>query len=227
MGADGGMAEFMLVPSARQLVPLPDGLDPAHAAPLTDAALTPYHAVKRSWAKLPPNAWAVVIGVGGLGHMAVQILKATTAARVIAVDTRAEARSMALTMGADLALAPDDTAAEAIKSATGGLGADVVLDFVGLDATLALSAAVVRVLGDLTVVGIGGGSYPLSFFSIPYEASVQTTYWGSRPELAEVLLLAARGLITPKVRTFSLDEAPQVYKDLAAGKIDGRAVIVP
>jgi propanol-preferring alcohol dehydrogenase len=227
LGADGGMAEFMLVPSARQLVPLPDGLDPAHAAPLTDAALTPYHAVKRSWAKLPPNAWAVVIGVGGLGHMAVQILKATTAARVIAVDTRAEARSMALTMGADLALAPDDTAAEAIKSATGGLGADVVLDFVGLDATLALSAAVVRVLGDLTVVGIGGGSYPLSFFSIPYEASVQTTYWGSRPELAEVLLLAARGLITPKVRTFSLDEAPQVYKDLAAGKIDGRAVIVP
>jgi propanol-preferring alcohol dehydrogenase len=227
LGADGGMAEFMLVPSARQLVPLPDGLDPAHASPLTDAALTPYHAVKRSWAKLPPNAWAVVIGVGGLGHMAVQILKATTAARVIAVDTRAEARSMALTMGADLALAPDDTAAEAIKSATGGLGADVVLDFVGLDATLALSAAVVRVLGDLTVVGIGGGSYPLSFFSIPYEASVQTTYWGSRPELAEVLLLAARGLITPKVRTFSLDEAPQVYKDLAAGKIDGRAVIVP
>jgi len=159
--------------------------------------------------------------------MAVQILKATTAARIIAVDTRAEARSMALAMGADLAFAPDDDAAEAIKSATGGLGADVVLDFVGLDATLALSAAVVRVLGDLTVVGIGGGSYPLSFFSIPYEASVQTTYWGSRPELAEVLLLAARGLITPKVTTFRLDEAVQVYEDLAAGKIDGRAVIVP
>jgi len=227
LGADGGMAEYMLVPSVRQLVPLPEGLDPAHAAPLTDAALTPYHAVKRSWAKLPPDAWAVVIGVGGLGHMAVQILKATTAARIIAVDTREEARSMALAMGADLAFAPDDDAAEAIKSATGGLGADVVLDFVGLDTTLALSAAVVRVLGDVTVVGIGGGSYPLSFFSIPYEASVQTTYWGSRPELAEVLLLAARGLITPKVTTFGLDEAVQVYEDLAAGKIDGRAVIVP
>ena len=90
-----------------------------------------------------------------------------------------------------------------------------------------IRAAVVRVLGDLTVVGIGGGSYPLSFFSIPYEASVQTTYWGSRPELAEVLLLAARGLITPKVSTFGLDDAVQVYADLAAGKIDGRAVIVP
>jgi len=56
---------------------------------------------------------------------------------------------------------------------------------------------------------------------------VQTTYWGSRPELAEVLLLAARGLITPTVSTFDLDDAPRVYEDLAAGKIDGRAVIVP
>jgi len=122
---------------------------------------------------------------------------------------------------------PGDSAAEEIKTMTGGLGADVVLDFVGVDATLALSAAVVRVLGDLTIVGIGGGSYPLSFFSIPYEVSVQTTYWGSRPELAEVLLLAARGLITPTVSTFGLDDAPRVYEDLAAGKIDGRAVIVP
>ncbi len=227
LGADGGMAEYMLVPAVRQLVPLPDGLDPAHAAPLTDAALTPYHAVKRSWAKLPPDAWAVVIGVGGLGHMAVQILKATTSARIIAVDTREEARAMALEMGADAAVVPGDSAAEEIKTMTGGPGADVVFDFVGVDATLALSAAVVRVLGDLTIVGIGGGSYPLSFFSIPYEASVQTTYWGSRPELAEVLLLAARGLITPTVSTFGLDDAPRVYEDLAAGKIDGRAVIVP
>jgi len=166
--------------------------------------------VKRSWAKLPPDAWAVVIGVGGLGHMAVQILKATTSARIIAVDTREEARSMALDMGADAAVVPGDSAAEEIKTMTGGLGADVVLDFVGVDATLALSAAVVRVLGDLTIVGIGGGSYPLSFFSIPYEVSVQTTYWGSRPELAEVLLLAARGLITPPVSTFSVGDASRV-----------------
>lgn len=227
LGADGGMAEFMLVPSVRQLVPLPEGLDPAHAAPLTDAALTPYHAVKRSLSKLAPDAWAVVIGVGGLGHMAVQILKATTAARIIAVDTRDDALALASTMGADVTMKPSDTAAADIKQLTGGTGADVVLDFVGADATLALAAGVVRVLGDLTVVGIGGGTYPLSFFSIPYEASVQTTYWGSRPELAEVLLLAARGLITPTVTTYSLEEGPQVYVDLAAGKIEGRAVLVP
>ncbi|HEX7460003.1 MAG TPA: alcohol dehydrogenase catalytic domain-containing protein, partial [Acidimicrobiales bacterium] len=103
LGRDGGMADLMLVPSARLLVPLPDGLEPVTAAPLTDAGLTPYHAVRRSWEKLPPGSTAVVIGVGGLGHLAVQILKATTAARVVAVDTREEARALAGNEGADLA----------------------------------------------------------------------------------------------------------------------------
>ena len=81
-------------PSARHLVRLPDGLDPVHAAPLTDAGLTPYHAVRRSREKLGPTSTAVVIGVGGLGHLAVQILKATTAARIIAVDPRDTARDL-------------------------------------------------------------------------------------------------------------------------------------
>jgi propanol-preferring alcohol dehydrogenase len=92
LGMDGGMAEYLLVPAARHVLPLPEGLEPVEAAPLTDAALTPYHAVRRSEAKLGPTATAVVIGVGGLGHMAVQILRATSGARVIAVDPRDAAR---------------------------------------------------------------------------------------------------------------------------------------
>jgi propanol-preferring alcohol dehydrogenase len=102
-----------------------------------------------------------------------------------------------------------------------------VLDFVGADTTLALGAAVVRQVGDLTVVGIGGGTLPVSFFSLPYEASVQTTYWGSRSELVEVLDLGARGLIAPKVATFPLDDALTAYRQLHDGKLRGRAVIVP
>ena len=227
LGLDGGMAEFMLIPSARHLVPLPAGLDPVMAAPLTDAGLTPNHAVRRSWAKLPPGAAAVVIGVGGLGHLGVQILKATTAARVIAVDTRPDALALAGDLGADLTIGSGDTAADQIRDATGGRGADVVLDFVGADATLALGAAAARTAGDLTIVGIAGGTLPLSFFSIPYEVSVQTTYWGSRPELIEVLDLGARGLLRPKVTTFTLDEAAGAYRRLLAGEITGRAVIVP
>ncbi|UQU61848.1 NAD(P)-dependent alcohol dehydrogenase [Couchioplanes caeruleus] len=227
LGLDGGMAEYLLVPDARHLVPLPPGLDPLHAAPLTDAGLTPYHAIRRSWPKLTPRSTALVIGVGGLGHLAVQILKATTAARVIAVDLRRDALDLARRYGADLVLSAEDSPAEAIRDATGGHGADVVLDFVGGDDTLALAAGTVRSLGDLTLVGIAGGTLPLSFFSVPYEVSIQTTYWGTRPELAEVLDLAARGMLTPQICRFELSGAVTAYDEMQAGELQGRAVIVP
>lgn len=227
LGWDGGMAEFMLVPAGRLVVPLPEGLDPVHAAPLTDAGLTPYHAIRRSWSKLPPDATAVVIGVGGLGHLAVQMLKATTAARVVAVDSRPEALDLAAEYGADLAVEAGPDAASRIREATGGRGADVVLDLVGADATLALGAAVARQMGDVTIVGIAGGSMQFSFYSQAYEVSLQTTYWGSRPELTEVLDLGARGLVKPKVTRVSLEEAADAYRRMADGKIQGRVVVVP
>ncbi len=103
LGLDGGMADYLLVPSARHLVALPDGLDPVQAAPLTDAGLTPYHAVRRSLPKLLPGSTALVVGGGGLGHLGVQVLKALTAARVIVVDPRSSARDLALGSGADAA----------------------------------------------------------------------------------------------------------------------------
>ena len=197
------------------------------AAPLTDAGLTPYHAIRRSLPKLVPGSSVVVIGVGGLGHMAVQILRATTAAKIIAVDQRESALKLAQEHGADIALLANDATAEEIRSATGGLGADVVFDFVAVEATLGLAAAVARPLGDLTVVGLGGGALPVSFFTVPYEVSIQTTYWGSRPELVELLDLAARGLVGSRVTKFSLDQGVEAYRALHAGEIDGRAVVVP
>ena len=227
LGLDGGMAEYLLVKGARHLVPLPDGLDPVHAAPLTDAGLTPYHAVRRSSDKLVPGSTAVVIGVGGLGHLAVQVLSATSAAQVVAVDPRDTARDLAKRCGADVVLPPGPETATAIREVAHGLGADVVLDFVGSDETLALAAASVRSLGDLTIVGLGGGTLPLSFFGLPYEASVQTTYWGDRAELVEVLDLAARGLLHAEISRFGLDEAEAAYRQLAIGAVDGRAVVVP
>jgi propanol-preferring alcohol dehydrogenase len=228
LGLNGGMAELMLVPAAaRHLIPLPDGLDPVAAAPLTDAGLTPYHAVRRSWPKLVPGSTAVVIGAGGLGHLGVQILRATTAARVIAVDIRPDALALARDCGAEITLASGSDAATEIRESSKGRGADVVLDFVGSNDTLALAAAVARSAGDLTIVGIAGGSLPVSFFAVPNEVSIQTTYWGSRPELEEVLELAAAGLLRPKITTFGLDAAIDAYRALHTGKLDGRAVVVP
>jgi propanol-preferring alcohol dehydrogenase len=227
LGLDGGMAEYLLVPAERLLVPLPDGLDPAAAAPLTDAGLTPYHAIRRSWQKMTPTSTVVVVGVGGLGHIAVQLIKATTAAEVIAVDNRQEALDLATKVGADHVVRSDDLAAGAIKDLTQGHGADVILDFVGATTTIELSRTAARTLGDTTIVGIAGGTVPLSFFSQPYEVSIQTTYWGSRFELAEVIGLAARGLVHTESTTYSLDDAAQAYRDLRDGKVYGRAVVVP
>jgi propanol-preferring alcohol dehydrogenase len=229
LGLDGGMAPRMLVPSARHLVPLHD-LDPIDAAPLTDAGLTPYHAVKRSLSLLGPGSVAVVIGVGGLGHMAVQILEALTPARIVAVDTRQAALDLAAAAGAEHSVlssgSPDEDAAGISKRLNGG-AADVVLDFVGVDGSLALGARVVRPLGHLTLVGIGGGTLPISFFSIAYEAAVATTYWGSVTELMEVVQLAEAGKIAPQVTRFPLERAMDAYDTMQRGDLDGRAVIVP
>ena len=146
---------------------------------------------------------------------------------MIAVDTRPEALALAEECGADVTVAATDDAATRVRDATGGRGADVVVDFVGVNSTLALGAAVARPLGDLTIVGIGGGTLPVSFFSVPYELSIQTTYCGSRLELEEVLILGASGRLRPRITTFPLTEAMDAYRQMQAGKLEGRAVIVP
>ena len=90
-----------------------------------------------------------------------------------------------------------------------------------------MARASARPLGDVTIVGIAGGVVPFSFFSQPYEVSLQTTYWGSRPELVELFNLAARGLVKAEYTTYSLDDAVKAYHDLHEGKVSGRAVVVP
>jgi propanol-preferring alcohol dehydrogenase len=226
LGRDGGMAPLMLVPQARWLVPLGD-LDPVEAAPLTDAGLTPYHAIKRSLPLLTAGSTAVVIGAGGLGHLAIQILKAMSAAQVVAVDLKQEALDLAISVGADHAVPSNADAAAAVRDLSGGKGADLALDFVGVDPTIALAAQVTRSLGHATVVGIGGGTYAFGFFSLPYEVSLATTYWGTLPELSEVLDLARRGLISAHVERYPLADALTTYEKLHAGDVEGRAVIVP
>ena len=226
LGFDGGMAPYMLVPQSRWLVPL-DGLDPVAAAPLTDAGLTPYHAIKRSLSLLIPGSTVVVIGAGGLGHMAIQILGELTPARIIVVDQRADALALAAQIGAHHTVAAGEQAAAQITEITKGRGVDVTLDFVGADATMALGAAITRSMGHLTIVGIGGGTLSVGFFSIAYEVSVATTYWGTLPELVEVIALAAAGRIRPQVQRFDLDHALDAYGQMQDGTLEGRAVIVP
>jgi len=226
LGAPGSMAEYMLIDDPRHLVPLGD-LDPVKNVSLTDAGLTPYHAIKTSLLKLGPGTTAVVIGAGGLGHVGIQILKALSPATVIAVDLNEDKLALARAVGADHTLLGDGGAAEAIRDLTGGLGVDAVFDFVGAAPTVELAGKVIGTEGDLTIVGIGGGMLPVGFGSVPYDAAVRAPYWGTRAELMEVLDLARLGKISVETEVFSLDEAPEAYGRLHAGTIRGRAVIVP
>jgi propanol-preferring alcohol dehydrogenase len=226
LGSDGGMAPLLLVPTARHVVPL-DRLDPVDAAPLTDAGLTPYHAIKRSLHRLVPGSTALVIGAGGLGHMAIQILAAVSATRIVAVDQSPEALELARTVGAEHTVLAGPGATAEIRDLTKGQGTDLVLDLVGAESTIALAVSVARRLSDVTIVGIGGGSYAFSFFTVPYEVSMATTYWGSLSELREVLALAEDGKVRAHVERFTLDDAPKAYQRMAEGTLRGRAVIVP
>jgi alcohol dehydrogenase, propanol-preferring len=224
LGRDGGLADYLLVPSARYLVPAP-GLDPVEAAPLTDAALTSYHAVKLSLDKLRPGSTALVLGVGGLGHVAIAILKAITSARVIAADVRPAALELARENGADAVLSADGLTAADIRAEVGGDGATVVLDFVGAGATLALAEGSVAQGGDIAFVGRGGGQLTVAPGRVPYECTIRMPTWGTLPELAEVVELARSGAIHSEAEVYALDEAVGAYGRLEAGEVVGRAVI--
>ena len=226
LGAPGAIAEYLVVDDPRHLVPL-GSLDPVASVPLTDAGLTPYHAIKRSLPKLVPGSTAVVIGSGGLGHVAIQLLRALTAARVIALDVSEEKLELARRVGAHETVLSDSGAVDKVRALTGGLGAEAVFDFVGAPPTTATAAAVAAVEADVALVGIGGGTLPVGFGSPAFEVSVSAPYWGSRSELIEVLDLAREGFIEVHVETYGLDDAPLAYERLHAGKVNGRAVILP
>lgn len=226
LGSPGAMAEYLLVDSPRHLVPLGD-LDPIQNVSLTDAGLTPYHAIKSAFWKLGAGSTAVVIGAGGLGHVGIQILRAITGATVIALDVNDEKLELARAVGAHHTLLSNNEAPAAIRDLTGGLGASAVFDFVGAAPTVLIAGASAAPEAHVSIVGIGGGQLPVGFGSIAFDVSVRAPYWGSRSELIEVLELARLGQVNVEVETFSLDEAPRAYQLLHDGKIRGRAVVVP
>lgn len=229
IGADGGMAEFIRV--AAQHVDRIDGLDVVSAAPLADAALTPMHAINSTRDLLDDDATAVVIGVGGLGHMALQILGATAKTKVIAVDSDAAKLELALSKGADTVIDASANVAEQILDLTEGHGADVVYDFVGVQSTVDLATAVVAPSGALRLVGLGGGSFPfnasLEGEVLPWGVNVQRPYGGTASDQADVLAMASSRQIGVNVVTYPLDDAQRAFDDLEAGRISGRAVLVP
>jgi propanol-preferring alcohol dehydrogenase len=159
--------------------------------------------------------------------MAVQLLRAVSAARVIAVDVDEAKLALAREVGANETVAAGESAAEQVRELTRGLGAIAVFDCVGSEQTLQLAAASARPGGAVLVIGLAGGTLPFSFGALPFDCSIQIPYWGSVVELMEVLELARGGAIHVHTERFPLDRVEEAYDRLRAGTLQGRAVITP
>jgi propanol-preferring alcohol dehydrogenase len=222
-GDDGGLATFLVAPR-RELVPIGE-LDPCAAAPLTDAGATSYHVVRKVRPKLVPGSTAVVIGAGGLGGYAVQHLRLLTPAQVVAVDVDPGRLDRARQLGAAEVLPSDRGTARAVRALTGGEGAEVVLDFVGTDATARTALACARPMGAVALVGAGGGAASVGWGRVPLECDVFVPMGATLADLHDVVHLARSGALQMDVEVFPFDRAPEAYERFGAGELRARAVV--
>ena len=225
LSLDGGFAEYVLVPE-RSLVRLPAGVEPAAVAPHADAGLTAYHAVNRLAHLASPGTTAVVLGVGGVGHIALQLVRELGSSAVVAIDTDERRRRLAGELGADEVI--DGTApADAVRELTAGRGADLVFDFVGTDQSHADSAAMLARGGTYSVIGYGGAITIPSPALVVNEQAIVANLVGTWIDLWELLQLHAAGRVELRVETHPLEDVNDVLAKLRAGEVTGRAVLVP
>lgn len=226
INANGGYAEYLRT-GARSLIKLPQTLAPKDVAPYTDAGLTAYRAAKKAAGHLLPGQYAVVLGVGGLGHIGVQVLKALCAAQVIAVDRSDAALELATRCGADIVVKADGEQVEQVLAATGGHGAEAVIDFVGEGSAVAEGLAMTRNDGAYYVVGYGGKIEIPTIDMITSEKRIVGNLVGTYPELVELMALADHGRVHLATAEYRLADANKALLDLHHGKIHGRAVLIP
>ncbi|MBV9094918.1 MAG: NAD(P)-dependent alcohol dehydrogenase [Streptosporangiaceae bacterium] len=226
LSRDGGMAEYLLT-SARACVKLNPETRPADVAALADAGITAYHAVRKAIPLLYPGTTCVVIGAGGLGHIGIQCLATLTATRIIVIDANPDALKLAEQLGAQHTVVADGRQRDAVAELTKGKGAPVVLDFVAEQGAEADGWAMTGEAGSYFVIGYGGTLHIPALDVISTERNVVGNIVGTYNELAELMVLAQAGKVTLHTRTYPLDAAADALADLDAGRVRGRAILVP
>jgi NAD+-dependent secondary alcohol dehydrogenase Adh1 len=226
LSTDGGMAEYLLT-SARACVKLDPETQPKDVAALADAGITAYHAVRKAIPLLYPGTTCVVIGAGGLGHIGIQCLDALTATRIVVVDRNPDALKLAGELGAEHTVVADGKHVDAVLDLTGGRGADVVLDFVAEQGAETDGWAMTARAGSYFVIGYGGTVHIPTLDIISTERNLIGNIVGTYNDLAELMALAQSGKVTLHTKTYPLDAAPDALADLDAGRVRGRAILVP
>lgn len=223
---DGGMAEYLRT-SARSCVKLNPETKPQDVAALADAGITAYHAVRKSVPALYPGTTAVVQGAGGLGHIGIQCLAALTATKIIVVDKNPDALALAKQIGADETVVADGTHVETVKELTGGAGARVVFDFVAEQGAEQDAWAMTAADGYLYNIGYGGELKIPTLDFVAEEKNIVGNIVGTYSDLSELMVLAQAGKVTLHTKQYPLDAALDALHDLDAGRVRGRAILVP
>jgi len=226
LSRDGGMAEYLLT-SARACVKLDPQTRPQDVAALADAGITAYHAVRKAIPLLYPGTTCVLIGAGGLGHIGVQCLATLTATRIIVVDRNPDALKLAEQLGAQHTVVADGGQVQAVQDLTDGRGANVVLDFVAEQGAEQDGFAMTGEAGSYFVIGYGGTVTIPTLDIISTERNIIGNIVGTYNELAELMVLAQTGKVALHTRTYPLDAALDALQDLDAGRVRGRAILVP
>ena len=226
LSRDGGMAEYMLT-SARSCIKLDPSTRPQDVAALADAGITAYHAVRKAIPLLYPGTTCVVIGAGGLGHIGIQCLAALTATTIIVVDANTDALKLAEQLGAAHTVVADGDQVRAVADLTGGRGAEVVLDFVAEQGAEAGGWAMTGRAGSYFVIGYGGRLEIPTLDIISTERNVIGNIVGTYNDLAELMALAQGGRVALHTRVYPLAAAADALADLDAGRVRGRAILVP
>ena len=226
LSTDGGMAEYLLT-SARACIKLDPSTRPKDVAALADAGITAYHAVRKALPLLYPGTTCVVIGAGGLGHIGVQSLAALTATRIVVVDRNPDALKLAEQLGAHETIVADGNQVDAVKDLTNGNGAEVVLDFVAEEGAEMDGWNMTAPAGSYFVIGYGGTLHIPTLDIISTERNIIGNIVGTYNELAELMALAQAGKVTLHTKTYPLDAAVDALNDLDAGRVRGRAILVP
>jgi len=234
-GPPGGFAEYLAV-HYRHLIGIPasSGQRPEYFAPLTDAGLTTYRAMKKLQAagKLGPGRAVAVSGIGGLGGYAVQYAKLLGGgATVVGFDRADDKLAVARDHGADYVInTRDKTAREVgdeLAMRTGRDNVDAVLDCTGALESLQLGAALLAPEGALVQVGLMGTRVELPLFPfVGGERSYTGSFWGNYNDLTEVLALADAGMIKHSITTLRLDDINDGVDALGRGDVVGRQVVV-
>lgn len=224
---DGGYADHCLVPDAKYLFPY-GAVDPALAATYACSGITAYGALAKAGGAAGDGP-VLIVGLGGVGMAALSFACALYKTAPLVADIDPAKREAALAAGAGAAFDPADKgAAKAVRAATGG-GVSAALDFVGADSSFAFASAALGRHGTLVVVGLLGGRMTMPLAMFPLKGiTVTGSYVGSLGQFRAMMALVRDGRVAPiPIQTRPLADASRTLDDLRAGRVLGRAVLVP